>query len=323
MKRRELLAASTVLAWPLAARAQQAPKPPRVGILSPAASDQTPIFQALRKGFADLGYVDGKTILLDYRFAKGNNDALPELARELVKIPVVAIVSDGTSATLAAHQASGTIPIVTAVGNDPVALGFASSFKHPGGNVTGLSHRPAELMGKRLEMLKQAFPGLTRVAVLANPKSGNTEAALRIIRPAADKLRIQLIIVEAGDPDALRALTPASFAGTDGLITVPDAMLWNQRRVVVALAAAAHLPAIYPEREFTDDGGMIAFGPNVSDHFRRATGYVVLILKGAKPGDLPIEESEKFDFVVNLRTARELGLQPAPNFLSGANEVIE
>ena len=319
MKRRHLLVGT--IALPAAARAQ--PKLPRVGVLTPAASDQTPIFAALRKGFADLGYVDGKTMVLDYRFAKGNNDALPELARELVKAPVDVIVSDGTVATVAAHEASPTIPIVTAVGNDPVSLGFAASFNRPGGNVTGLGHRPAELMGKRLQLLKYAFPGLTRVAVLVNPRGGNGAAALRIVRPAADALRIQLTIVEAGDPDLLRALTPAAFAGAEGLITVPDAMLWNQRRVVVALAAAAHLPAIYPEREFTDDGGLIAFGANVPESFRRAAGYVVCILKGAKPGDLPIDESEKFDFVVNMKTARALGLQPAADFLSGANEVIE
>jgi putative ABC transport system substrate-binding protein len=178
-------------------------------------------------------------------------------------------------------------------------------------------------MGKRLQMLKYAFPGLTRVAVLANPTSGNTLAALGVIGPAAGELGTQLNIVETGDPDALRAMTPASFAGAEGLITVPDALFWNQRQVIVNLAAAARLPAIYPEREFADDGGLIAFGPSVTDHFRRAAGYVARILKGARPGDLPIEESERFDFVVNMRTARTLGLTPSAEFLNGVTEVIE
>jgi putative ABC transport system substrate-binding protein len=178
-------------------------------------------------------------------------------------------------------------------------------------------------MGKRLQLLKYAFPRLTRVAVLINPKIASVTAVLRNYQQAAGELHLELTIVEAGDPDAVRALGSASFAGADGLITAPDAMLWSQRRVIVALAAAARLPAIYPEREFADDGGLIAFGPNIPDHFRRAAGYVVRILKGAKPGDLPIEESEKFDFVVNLRTARALGLSPAEDFLSGVSEVIE
>lgn len=261
-------------------------------------------------------------MVLEYRFAKGDSETLPKLARELVDADVDVILTDGP-AILAASRATRTIPIVIAAGGDPVALGLAASLSQPGGNVTGFSIRGAQLMGKRLQLLKYAFPGLTRVAVLINPNMSSATPALRNARQAAGELDLELTTVEASDPDALRALGPASLAGADGLMTVPDAMFWNQRRVVVALAAAARLPAIYPEREFADDGGLIAFGPNVPDHFRRAAGYVVRILKGAKPGDLPIEESEKFDFVVNLRTARALGLSPAADFLGGVNEVIE
>jgi putative tryptophan/tyrosine transport system substrate-binding protein len=322
MKRRVLLAATAAASLsPATVRAQQK-KLPRVGILTPAASDQTAVFAALRKGFADLGYIDGETMVLDYRFAKGDSEALPKLARELVDAGVDVIMTEGP-ALFAAARATRTIPIVSAAAGDPVVFGLAASLSHPGGNVTGFSIRPAELMGKRLELLKYAFPRVTRVAALTNLKSPSQTESLRRAQQAAGELHLELTTVEADNPDSVRALTPASFAGADGLITVPDAMLWNQRRVIVSLAAAARLPAIYPEREFADDGGLIAYGPNIPDHFRRAAGYVVRILKGAKAGDLPIEESEKFDFVVNMRTARTLGLQPAADFLSGANEVIE
>ena len=301
------------------ARAQRLP---RVGILTPAANDQSPIFAGLRKGFANLGYVDGQTMTLDYRFAKGDSQVLPKLARELVDASVDVIVTDGP-AVFAASSATRTIPIVAAASGDLVGLGLAASLSYPSGNVTGISIRPAELMGKRLQLLKDAFPHLMRVAVVTNLNSPSQAASLRAVRHAAGELHLELITVDVGNPGAVRALTEASLAGADGLITVPDAMLWNQRQVIVALAAAARLPAIYPEREFADDGGLIAFGPNVPDHFRRAAGYVVRILEGAKPGDLPIEESEKFDFVVNLRTARALGLTVPPLILARADEVIE
>ncbi len=303
------------------ARAQQK-KLPHVGILTPAASDQTAVFAALRKGFADLGYIDGKTIVLDYRFAKGDSDALPKLARKLVEAGVDVIVTDGP-ALFAASGATRTIPIVSAAGGDPVALGLAGSVSHPGGNVTGFSIRSAELMGKRLELLKSAFPLLTRVAALTDLNSPSQMESLHRAQQAAGELHLELTTVEADTPEFLRVLTPASFAGVDGLITVPDAMFWSQRRVIVALAAAARLPAIYPEREFADGGGLIAYGPNIPDHFRRSARYVVRILKGAKPGDLPIEESEKFDFVVNLQTARALGFTIPPSILASADQVIE
>jgi putative ABC transport system substrate-binding protein len=325
MRRRQFGSAIGVVAlgWRTAARAQGPKKLPRVGVLTPAASDQTSVFAGLRKGFAELGYVDGKTMVLDYRFARGDYAGLPKLARELVDAGVDVIVTDTTAATVAAHQASHTIPIVQAAGSDPVVLGLAANVSHPGGNVTGFSIHPVQLTSKRLQLLKSAFPSLSRLAVLVNPKAGIVTEALRIVRQSAGELHLELTMVEAGDPEALRALAPASFAGADGLTTLTDGMFWNQRGVIVALAAAARLPAIYPEREFADDGGLIAYGPNIPDHFRRAAGYVVRILRGAKAGDLPVEESEKFDFVLNMRTARTLGLHPTADFESLANEVIE
>jgi len=305
------------------AMAQQPGKVPRVGILTPAENDATPIFDAFRKGLRDLGYVDGKTIVLDFRFAKGNIDALTGLAAELVRIPVDVIVADATPATRAAFDATRTIPIVIGAAGDPVHLGFVASIRRPGGNVTGMTIRGEALSSKRVELLKQAFPRIASVSVLINPKNVSMSLSLSATKEAAGTLGIRFAPLPASTPDELRALSSADLTSSDALTVLPDAMFWNHRATIIALVAAAHLPAIYPEREYADDGGVIAYGPNIPDSFRRAAGYVDRILRGAKPGDLPIDEPAKFDFIVNLRTARALGVAISPDFLSGANEVIE
>ena len=266
MNRRALISLiGGAAAWPLAARAQQPAKVPRVGILSPAASETIRTLTAFRERIRELGYVEGQTIALDFRLSKGITDSLPALAAELVRIPVNVIVTESTSGTLAAFAATRTIPIVMGTtGGDPVALGLAKSLSRPGGNVTGTQFL-ALLSDKRLQLLKQAFPGAQRVAVL----------------------------------------------------------VWNNRATIIGIASRARVPAIYPEREYADDGGLIAYGPNAPEHFRLAAGYVDRILRGANPGDLPINVSSKFDFVINLRTARALQLALSPDFVSAANEVIE
>jgi putative tryptophan/tyrosine transport system substrate-binding protein len=295
-----------------------------VGVLTPAATDATPVFQAFRKGIRDLGYVEGQTIVLDFRFARGNLDALPGLAAELVRAPVDVIVADSTSSTIAAFGATHTIPIVmAATSGDPIAFGVASSIARPGGNVTGMLLRSFELSGRRLQMLKDAVPAISRVTVLVNPKSAIGPPGQRATEDAAKLLGLAITPLAVGSPDELRALERAVLTGSDGLIVVNDAMFWNNRAEILALASAARIPAIYPEREYADDGGLIAYGANVPDHFLQAAGYVDRILRGAKPGDLPINQSTKLDFVVNLRTARALGFALSPDFISSAAELIE
>jgi putative tryptophan/tyrosine transport system substrate-binding protein len=325
MRRRQFitLLGGAATAWPLAARAQQTAKVPRVGILSPADSDATPIFDAFRKGLRDLGYIDGKTIVLDFRLAKGNSDALPGLAAELVQIPVDVIVADATPATRAAWDATRTIPIVNGASGDPVYLGFAASIRRPGGNVTGMTIRGDVLSSKRLGLLKQAFPAIASVSILVNPKNPQTPLLVGATEEAARAGGIRIVPLQAATPDELRALSSADLTGRDALAVLPDATFWNHRATILALAQAARVPAIYPEREYADDGGLIAYGPNIPDSFRRAAGYVDRILRGANAADLPIDEPATFDFVVNLRTARSLGLAISADFLSAANEVIE
>jgi ABC-type uncharacterized transport system substrate-binding protein len=326
MKRREFitLLGGAVAAWPLAARAQdRAGKIPRVGILSPAADVAAATLAAFRQGMGDLGYVEGRTIRLDFRLSKGDLDALPALAAELVGIPVDVIVTDTSTAAVVASAATRTIPIVTAImGGDPVALGLVKSYARPGGNLTGMRFH-TDLSEKRLQLLKQAFPTAARVALLVNPKIAIAAAERRSAELAADRLRLRLLPLEAATPGELLALAPAAVADADGLLVVPDGMFWNNRKAIVNLAAMARVPAIYPEREYADDGGLIGYGPNAPEHFRQAAGYVDRILRGAKPGDLPINASSRFEFVVNLRTARALGIALPPDFISAADEVIE
>jgi putative ABC transport system substrate-binding protein len=326
MRRRDfitLICGGVAVSWPFAASAQQTGKVPRVGILSLAASEGTARLTAFRERLRDLGYIEGQTIALDFRISKGIVDALPALAAELVRIPVDVIVTDSTSATLAAFGATRTIPIVMGVtGGDPVALGLAKSLSRPSGNVTGMNFF-AGLSEKRLQLLKLAFPGIQRVAVLANSNDAFSVSEMPKAETAAARIGVRLLPLAATTPVALHALEPSALSGSDGLLVIPGAMFLDNRAVIIGLASMARLPAIYPEREYADDGGLIAYGPNVPEHHRQAAGYVDRILRGAKPGDLPINASSKFDFVVNLRTARALGLTPSPEFLSTADEVIE
>jgi len=324
MNRRALISLiGGAAAWPLAARAQQPAKVPRVGILSPAASETAATLTAFREAIRDLGYIEGQTIALDFRLSKGIMDALPALAAELVRIPVNVIVTESTSSTLAAFDATLTIPIVMATtGGDPVALGLAKSLSRPGGNVTGTNFL-AGLSEKRLQLLKQAFPGVQRIAVLANPKDAISVSEMPKAEMAAARVGVRLLPFAASTPAELHALAPSALSGSDGLLVMPGGMFWNDRATIIGIASMARMPAIYPEREYADDGGLIAYGPNAPEHFRQAAGYVDRILRGTNPGDLPINASSKFDFVINLRAANALGLALPPDFVSAANEVIE
>jgi putative ABC transport system substrate-binding protein len=325
MRRREFIAVvgSAAVAWPVVARAEQSGKIPRVGILSPAADETAAYLIAFRKAIRELGYVEGETIILEFRLSNGNFDALPRLAMQLVQLPVDVIVTDSAGATKGAANATRTIPIVIGVAaGDPVALGYAASLNKPGGNVTGTLFLSSHLNAKRLQLLKLAFPSITRVTVLLNPRNAGvmnstpTEQAAKLLSITTDPITVS-------NPDELSELEPAALAGSEGLVVTPDAMFWNNRATIIALASSARIPAIYPEREYADDGGLVAYGANSPDHFRQAAGYVDRILRGNKPDDLPINASSKLDFIVNLRTARALGLALSSDFLSSANEVIE
>ena len=304
--------------------AQQAPaKIPRVGILTQADNERAPILEAFREGLRDLGYVEGGNVILEFRFARGDPSRGLQLAAELVALPVDVIVLEGVGAANTVDP-SGRIPIVSPVLMDPVQRGFAVSLARPGGNITGFTLMHTELNGKRLDLLRSAFPHVTTVAALVNPANPSHKLAFEETETAARSLGLENVRrVEAGSAAALRALRPEVFSGASAVVVVPDGMLYHYRRDVVALVNEAHLPAIYPEREYADDGGLLAYGANAADNFRRAAGYVDRILKGANPGDLPIQEPVKFDFVVNLKTARQLGLTIPPAILARADEVIE
>jgi putative ABC transport system substrate-binding protein len=325
VKRRSLIIGglATLVPAPEHPFAQQPPaKIPRVGILTTADNERTPALDALRAGLRDLGYVEGRNIILEFRFAGGDLSRGSELVTELVALPVDVIVAEGF--TPDAMAATDLIPIVSATLMDPVQRGFALSLARPGGNVTGFTLMHTELNGKRLELLRTAFPWVTAVSALVNPANPADKLAFEQTETAAQSLGLgKLRRVEADSAVALGALRPAALSGADAVIVLPDGVFYHYRRDVVALFNKAHLPAIYPERDYADDGGLMAYGANVADNFRRAADYVDRILKGAKPGDLPIQEPVKFDFVVNLKTAKELGLTIPPSILARADEVIE
>ena len=324
MRRRNLIAG--LVALPLGpgrlSAQQNSAKIPRVGIVSVEESERGPKFDAFRTGLRDLGYIEGRNIILEFRLAGGNYSLGPQLAAELAALPVDVIVADGLSD--AAASASGHIPVVIPVLMDPVERGFAQGLAHPGGNITGFTLMHTELNAKRLELLRTAFPQINTVAALRNPANRSSKLALEQTETAAQSMGLANVRkVEAEDVAALRELRPAVLSGANAVVIIPDGMFYAYRRDVIALINAARLPAIYPEREYADEGGLMAYGTNVPDNLRRAAGYVDRILKGAKAGDLPIQEPVTFDFVVNLKTARELGFTIPPLILGRADEVIE
>jgi putative tryptophan/tyrosine transport system substrate-binding protein len=327
MKRRSVIAAGLagLISVPVRSFAQKpSAKIPRVGILTPADSERTPIFDAFRAGLHDLGYVEGRNIILEFRLARGDSSLLARLAAELVGMPVDVIVTDDDPALTGARDATRDIPIVIgATAIDPVLSGLVPSLSHPGGNITGFTLMMLELNAKRLELLRTAFPDITAVAILIDPSKPAWTRSFQPIEEAARALGLPIARVEAGSADALLALRPAAFSGASAVLVAPGAMFWNHRREIIALVNAARLPVIYPEREYADDGGLMAYGANVPDNFRRAAGYVDRILKGANPAELPIQQPTRFDFVVNLKTAKELDLTIPRTILARADEVIE
>jgi ABC-type uncharacterized transport system substrate-binding protein len=330
MDRRRFLVTSLAgaLAAPLVAEAQQATKVARIGYLlsNPAANPH--LHEAFRQGLRDLGYVEGRNLVIEYRSAEGKLERLPALAAELVALKVDVIVAGGgTPAALAAKQATKTIPIVFVPLADPVTSGLVTSLARPGGNVTGLSVLLPELVGKCLEQLTRAVPGVSRVAVLWQPDAYPERTGKDMLKGAdvaARALGVRLQFLEARGPaDFDRAFSGMTRARAGALTVLTSNMLLGERRRLVDLAAENRLPAVYTWREFVDAGGLMSYGPDLVDSFRRAATYVDKILKGAKPADLPIEQPTKFELVINLKTAKALGLTIPQSVLLRADRVIE
>jgi putative ABC transport system substrate-binding protein len=325
MRRRDLIAlvGGAVLApYPIAARAQQPAKVARIGYLAPARLSN--LIEALTAGFRDLGYVEGQNLAIEYRFALGQTKSYDELAQELIRLDPAAIVLTGTSAALALKRQTTTIPIILAPIADPVALGLAKSLTRPGGNVTGVTMYGTELAHKRLEILKEMMVGIRRIAALANAENPLHPFLWDDIQPIGPLLGLELRLFTISDLDELPTMFSAiKRDGFDALTLFSDAQFFSARRRIAELAATHRLPAMYESRDFVEDGGLISYGPDVPDLSRRAAAFVVKILNGAKPADLPIEQPTKFELVINLKTARTLGLDVSGALLARADEIIE
>jgi putative ABC transport system substrate-binding protein len=316
-----------LLTVPLAAEAQQAASLPRIGFLAPASlSDPRvpPYIRAFQEGLRELGYVEGRNIAIEFRWAEGQYERLPGLAAELVRLNVNIIVAAGPNAIQAAKQATATIPIVMAAVGDPVGTGFVASLARPGGNITGVSNMLPDLVGKQLELLKEVLPTVSRVALLGNPANPANASLERQAQDAARTLGVRLQPLWARDLREIdSAFTATKMERADALIVLTDTMLINHRARVIDHAGQRRLPAVFGVSQFVEAGGLLAYGPSFADGYRRAAPYVDRILKGAKPADLPIEQPRKFELVINLKTAKALGLKIPPSLLQRADQVIE
>jgi putative ABC transport system substrate-binding protein len=325
MKRRAFitLLGGAAAAWPLAANAQQARKVWRLGMLQPGAPPE-PLLEVIRDGLRDLGYMEGRDIVFEVRWAEGKHDRLGGLAAELVGLNVDAIHAFTTSPALAARAATTTIPIVFSAVGDPVGTGLVASLARPGGNATGLSALATELSGKRLEILREIIPNVSRVAMLWNDTNPSMVLRANETQDAAVKLGVIVQSIGVHDPVGFASAFKAiSDGGAAGLLILADPFTNAHRKQIVDFAAQQALPAIYEVREFVDSGGLICYGPSLLAMHRRVAGYLDKIFKGAKPSDLPVEQPTKFDLVINLKTARTLGLDVPPTLLARADEVIE
>lgn len=318
--------ALTLFAAPLAADAQQAGKVPRIGFLSlTSPSDRPALLDAFRQRLRELGWVEGQNLVIDYRYAEGRVDRLPDLAAELVRLKVGVIVSFGTQGVTAARNATGTIPIVMIAVRDPAGIGLIASLARPGGNVTGVSGSAGlEWVAKQLELLKETVPRIHRVAILSNPTNAYHQLAIRELNVAAPSLGVQLQLLDARGPHEFDGAFAAMAKERVGaLLVLSDAMLNSHRARLADLAARNRLPAAYGVRESVEAGGLMSYGPSFIDFHRRAAVYVDKILKGAKPTDLPVEQPTTFELVINLKTARALGLTIPQSVLGRADDIIE
>jgi putative ABC transport system substrate-binding protein len=316
--------AVTLMGFGILAEAQQPAKIPRIGLLTPVfpppSSSPTPFDQGLRR----LGYVEGQNIAIERRYANGQMDRLPELAVELARLPLAVILAQSFPAALAAKQATSTIPIVVVGAGDPVATGLVASFARPGGNITGVSALETELSGKRLEVLKEAFPKLARVAVLWNAADLGMTLKFREIELAAQALRVAVHASAVREPkDFDGVFTEMMRTRPDALFVITDPMTALNRKQLVELASKNRLPAMYENSPYVDAGGLMAYGPSQAENLQRALHHVDKILKGAKPAELPIEQPTKFELIINLKTAKHLGVTISPSVLARADKVIK
>ncbi len=315
-----------LLTMPLAAMAQQAEKVFRIGFLSPNTAEiAKQLLAVFRQVLRERGWVEGQNVVFEARFAGGKVDRLPMLVAELIQLKVDVIVAGSSVAAWAAKEATKTIPIVMAASADAVGEGLVTNLAHPGGNITGMTFLVGpEIAGKQLGLLKELAPAASRLAVLSNPTNRSHAAFARELKVAARSLGAQLQVVEASYPDQLdSAFAAMTRERASALLVLTDSMFFGQRRRVADLAAKSRLPAMYSQREFVDVGGLISYGPSLSDMFRRAATDVDKILRGAKPGDIPIEQPTKFELVMNLKTARALGIAIPQPLLLRADEVIQ
>ena len=318
--------AGGLLAAPLAAKAQTAGKVYRIGLLDYAAPDpaRQVWWNAFRQQMRDLGYVEGQNVTFEPRWAQGNDERLPKLAAELVGLKVDLIVTGGQNAALAAKRATATIPIVTATGTDPVALGLAASLRQPGGNVTGMTSISSELASKRLELLRIVAPRASRIATLWDERNPASHLSVAGTEAAAKPAGLTILSVPVRSPAEIEAAFATLVRDRAGaLIIVPSPAIFSHRKQLVELAMKHRLPTVVGSREYVEAGGLASYGPDYPDQFRHAAAHVDKILKGANPGDLPIEQPTKFELVINLKTAKALGLTIPPSLLQRADQVIE
>jgi putative tryptophan/tyrosine transport system substrate-binding protein len=319
-----ILVAVVLFALGVTVEAQQAGKNPRIGFLdSSTASGMAGLLDAFRQELSKLGWIEGKNITIEYRFAEQKRERLPELTGDLVRLKVDLIVVGGTVEGLAAKSATTTIPIVVTTSSDPVGAGLVASLARPGGNVTGLSNLATELITKRLEILKDAVPKLARVGLLR--PAGGSDRQLKELRAAAVALKLKLEEIDAQpDPKGLEsAFQTAKQKQVGAIVTIATRNFFAERKRIVELAGKHRVPAIYPQKEFVEAGGLMSYGGDDTDFFRRAAVYVDKILKGAKPADLPVEQPTKFEFVINLKAAKQIGLTLSPDLLARANRLIK
>jgi putative ABC transport system substrate-binding protein len=330
MERRTFLGtlAGGILSVPLAsAEAQPAARVARIGYLADDPASGPHLREAFLRGLSDLGYIEGRNLVIEYRYAQGKPERFPGLASELATLRVDVIVAAGTPAARAAKQATSTIPIVFPSSSEPVGNGLVTNFARPGGNATGLTFFTPELVGKSLELLKEVAPRVIRIAALWRPGefgAGAERDMRKGAEVAAQRLGVQLQFVEARLPDDLvRAFSEMTAAHAEALTVPPNVLFINQRSRIVDLAARSRLPTVFPYREGVDAGGLMSYGPNLRELYRRSATYIDKILKGARPADLPVEQPTKFELVINLRSAKALGLTIPPPLLARADQVIE
>lgn len=326
MKRREFVALlGGAVAFARPARAQQAAKVPRIGFLgNSTAALEANLVEPFREGLRDLGYVEGRNILIEYRWAEGQYERFPTLIAELIALKVDVIVTAGTPASVAVKKATTSVPVVMVAVGDPVATGLVASLARPGGNVTGLTSIAEEMEGKRLELLREVIPNISHVAVLWNPVNPVFKRALDELQAAATVMRIKILSLGVRASDQFEDAFAAIVRERPGaLLVLGDRLFLYNRMRIMEFAAQHRLPGVHVYRELVEAGGLMSYGPSYADMHRRAATYVDQILKGAKPGDLPVQQPTKFELLINLKTAKALGLTVPPTLLARADEVIE